>query len=180
MNTLPQRRQGRTAGGRRLAALGLAGCLTALAFGQPKSSAPAAPGEALVIVVNKANVVTNLTTDELRKFFRLAQERWPDGKKNTVLMLPSGTPARELVLKEIYQFTESELARHFIQLSYAGRSQSAPKELAGAANVRKFIFNVPGAIGYLRASEVDDTVKVVRIDGHLPDEAAYPLKLAAR
>ena len=73
-----------------------------------------------------------------------------------------------------------EFARHFIQLSYAGRSQSAPKELSSAANVRKFNFNVPGAIGYVRASEVDDTVKVVRIDGNLPGDAAYRLKLASK
>jgi hypothetical protein len=46
--------------------------------------------------------------------------------------------------------------------------------------VRKFVFNVPGAIGYLRPEDVDDSVKVVRIDGHLPSDAEYPLKIAER
>jgi hypothetical protein len=39
----------------------------------------------------------------------------------------------------------------------------------------KFIFNAPGAIGYLRASDVDESVKVLRIDGHLPNDRDYTL-----
>ena len=46
--------------------------------------------------------------------------------------------------------------------------------------MRKFVFNVPGAIGYLRPGDVDDSVKVLRIDGHLPGDAEYPLKIAER
>jgi hypothetical protein len=43
--------------------------------------------------------------------------------------------------------------------------------------VRKFVFNVPGAIGYVRVTDVDDTVKVIRIDGHLPDDKDYSLRI---
>jgi len=42
------------------------------------------------------------------------------------------------------------------------------------------VFNVPGAIGYLRASDVDSTVKVIRVNGHRPDEADYPLRIEVR
>lgn len=180
MKTPHHVRRSDATGNRPWLALVTASAMTALAFGQPNPSKPAPPTEALVVIVNKANTVTNLTSEELRKLFRLEQERWPDGRKNTVLMQPAGTPARDAALRKIYHFSESEFARHFIQLSYAGRSQSAPKELSSAANVRKFIFNVPGAIGYVRASEVDDTVKVVRIDGRLPDDTAYPLRLVSK
>jgi hypothetical protein len=44
----------------------------------------------------------------------------------------------------------------------------------------RFIFNTSGAIGYVQAAEVDDTVKVVPIDGRLPGDARYPLRRAAR
>ena len=43
--------------------------------------------------------------------------------------------------------------------------------------VRKFIFNVPGAIGYLRKSDVDATVKIVRIDGLDPEDKDYKLRV---
>jgi phosphate transport system substrate-binding protein len=156
-------------------------CLLAcLASGEPTNAAASSDAEALAIVVNKANPVENLSIEELRKYFRMDHERWPDGRKNTVLMLPSGTPEREAVLRQIYQFDESFFTRHFLQASYIGQVHSAPKELASPVNMRKFIFNVPGAIGYVRASQLDDTVKVVRIDGHLPGDSEYRLKVASK
>jgi len=38
----------------------------------------------------------------------------------------------------------------------------------------------PGAVGYLRASDVDNSVKVVRVNGLLPEDDGYPLRLRAR
>jgi len=52
-----------------------------------------------------------------------------------------------------------------------------PRTLASPSIVRKFVFNAPGAIGYLRASDVDDSVKVVRIDGLLPEQKDYRLQI---
>jgi phosphate transport system substrate-binding protein len=158
----------------------LAGGPAMRAFAEPAGAARAPAPEALVIIVNKANPVDNLTSDELRKYFRLERERWPDGRRNSVLMLPPGTPEREIVLGQIYRLTDGEFARYFFQASYTGQIHSAPKELASAVNVRKFVFNVPGAIGYVRLSQVDDTVKIVRIDGRLPGDADYPMKISAK
>jgi hypothetical protein len=55
----------------------------------------------------------------------------------------------------------------------------SPKTLATAVGVRKFVFNVPGAIGYLRPEHVDNSVKVIAIDGHTPEDAEYPLRIPA-
>ena len=58
--------------------------------------------------------------------------------------------------------------------------QSAPKRLSTGSGVRRFIFNVPGAIGFTRASEVDATVKLVRVNGLTPADPRYPLRIAAQ
>jgi len=39
---------------------------------------------------------------------------------------------------------------------------------------------VPGAIGYVRASDADSTVKILRVDGRLPDDKDYRFRLNAR
>ena len=150
------------------------------AFGEQTNAVPAQTAEPLAIVVNKANPTDNLTTEELRKYFRMEREHWPDGRKNSVVMLPPGAAEREAVLRLIYETNEPGFAKHFLQATYAGKLQAQPKELANSANVRKFIFNVPGAIGFVRASQLDDTVKALRIDGHLPGDAGYTLKLAPK
>lgn len=153
--------------------------LMAFTLGQSTNTAVAPAPEALVIIVNKANPVGTLSTEELRRYFRLERERWPDGRKNTVVMLPSGTPERDTVLRQIYNLPDGELNRYFLQATFAGQVHSAPKELASTVNMLKFVFNVPGAIGYVRAGAVDDTVKVVRIDGRLPGDPDYLLKLSS-
>jgi hypothetical protein len=80
-------------------------------------------------------------------------------------------------LRLIYRMSERDFNRYFLHGTFTGETQSVPKTLATAAGVDKFVFNVPGAIGYVRASEVDDSVKVVRVDGRAPRDGGYPLML---
>ena len=177
MNSLPNSYCDYWGLGLRFTALFLTCCLVKSASSQTTNATPALAAESLVIIVNRANPVDNLSTEELRRYFLLEREHWPGGRKNTVLMLPSGTAERKAILHQVYNLNDGELNRHFLQANYTGQIHSAPKELANPVNVRKFVFNVPGAIGYVRASEMDDTVKAVRIGGFLPGDAGYPLQL---
>jgi hypothetical protein len=91
-----------------------------------------------------------------------------------------GRPERDTLLRDVCRMSESDLRRRYLQGLLTGEVLVSPKTLASPVGVRKFVFNVPGAIGYLRPEDVDDSVKVVRIDGHLPGDADYPLKIAER
>ena len=142
---------------------------------QDVSSAPA--GEALAIVVHKNNPVENVTTDELRKLCRAERNHWSNGRRVTVALREPGQAERAAVLKSVYGFTEEDFHRHFLQSTFTGEVQSAPKHLATASGLRRFVFNVPGAIAFVRVSEVDDSVKVLRLDGLEPKDGQYTLKV---
>jgi len=131
-------------------------------------------------IVNKANPVDSLSFADLRAIFLGERGSWPNGKKITVLMRSPGPPEREAVLRWIYKMNESDYSRYSLQSTFTGQAQSGPKLLDSAAGMRRFVFNVPGAIGYVRAPEADESVKILRIDGHAPGEAAYRIKLAIR
>ena len=92
-------------------------------------------------------------------------------------MLDPAQPERKVVLREIYNMSEKDLNNHFIQGVFTGGVLAPPKTLASAADVRKFVFNVPGAIGYVKGTDVDPSVKILRIDGRLPDDKDYRLRL---
>src|SRR5438045_6001745 len=129
-------------------------------------AAPASGGDqALAIIVNQSNPVENCSFDELRKIFLGERSHWPNGRRITVVMLDPIQPERKIVLREIYGMSEKDLNNHFIQGVFTGAVLAAPKTLASAADVRKFVFNVPGAIGYVRGADVDTTVKALRIYG---------------
>ena len=73
--------------------------------------------------------------------------------------------------------TEDQLKFHILHGLFTGEILVSPKILRSAEGVRKFVFNVPGAIGYLRMSDRDSTVKVVSIDNILPGDRDYKLKV---
>jgi len=146
-------------------------------------AAAPAPGsgaeQTLAIVVNQSNPVENFSFDDLRKIFLGERSHWPNGRRITLVMLDPSLPERKAVLRDIYGMNEKDFNNHFIQGVFTGAVFVSPKTLANTADVRKFVFNVPGAIGYVRASEVDSSVKVLRIDGRLPEDKDYRFRLTA-
>ncbi len=134
----------------------------------------------LAFVVNRSNPLDNVSLAELRKIFLAERNHWPDGHRITIVMQDPGQPERKAVLKQIYRMNENDFSRYFLHKAFTGEVPSSPKTLASSTGVRKFVFNVPGAIGYVRASEVDATVKAIRVDGRLPGEKGYGMQLEAR
>ena len=103
------------------------------------------------------------------------RSHWPNGRRIAVAMLDFDKTERKAALREIYHMDEDAYRNHFLKEVYRGDVFAAPKNLASPEVMRKFVFNAPGAIGYLRSSDVDASVKVLRIDGHLPDDEDYSL-----
>lgn len=135
------------------------------------------PAEPLVIVVNRSNPVNDLSFDELRRIFLGNRSHWPNGRRITLVMREPGEPERRTVLHEICGMNEDQFKNHFVHGLFTGEILVSPKILSSPIGVRKFVFNVPGAIGYLRVGEVDDTVKIVSIDELLPDDKGYKLRI---
>ena len=151
----------------------------ALQAEKPSAALPrvaSAGEETLVIVVNKANPVENFKFDDLVRLFMAEQSHWPNGNRVTLVMHEIGRPERHAVLQSIYGMNEREFRSYFLNASILGKVASPPKVLATPAGVRRFIFNVPGAIGYLRLSDVDSSVKIVRVDSRAPGEPGYRMK----
>ena len=136
--------------------------------------------DCLAIVVNRSNPVESLSFTELRKIFLGDQNHWSNGRRVTVLMLEPGKVERQVALTQIYQMDEKDFNKYFLHSMFTGEVHTAPKALATSSEVLKFVFNVPGAIGYLKASDVDDSVKIVRIDSRLPGEKDYSIRLRGK
>ncbi|SRR6266436_1020804 len=84
------------------------------------------------------------------------------------------------MLRVIYRMNDSDLDKYFFLREYQGEFSTYPTALATPGEVRRFVSNTPGAVGYLRVSDVDNSVKVVRVNGLLPGDDSYTLRLRAR
>src|ERR1700760_3468141 len=143
----------------------------------PVGDVRANPNQSLAIVVNRSNPIDNLSFSELRKIFLGDRNHWPNGHRIAIVMLEYGQPERRAVLRLIYRMDEKTYQDFLLRGVFRGDVFVAPKTLASPTIVRKFVFNAPGGIGYLRARDVDESVKVVRIDGLLPEDKGYRLQI---
>ena len=133
----------------------------------------------LVFVVNRKNPTEALSLAEVRMMLLGERSHWPDGARVTVVMRDPKQPERDAVIRLVCRMDDRDYTRTVLRAVFAAELQSAPKLLGTPAGVMRFIYNVPGAIGYVRASEVDDSVKIVRLSDP-PSGGAFGFTLQMR
>ena len=139
----------------------------------------AQPVPALAIIVNRSNPIDNFTLVELRRIFLLERQSWPNNRKITVVMRDSG-PERAVILRTVCRLSDTDFTRYILQATFRGTTLAPPRTISSSEGMRRFVFNVPGALGYVWSDDVDDSIKVLRIDGKLPGDAGYALADPAR
>jgi len=157
----------------------LGALMVSLLAGAPRT-ARAQDTEPLAIVVNKNNPLSEMSLVDLRRVFRGQRSRWSNGRRVTLVMRDQGTREREAILQSLYGVAEEDYRRSYMQAVFSGETAEAPKTLTSTNGVLRFVYNVPGAIGYVRARDVDASVKTLRIDGRLPGEPGYRLEVHER
>jgi ABC-type phosphate transport system substrate-binding protein len=138
-----------------------------------------AAGDPIVVIVNNANPVDNLSIGELKKLFLGDRSRWDTGKAVAPVMLAPGAPERTAFLKIVCGMNDADLGKYFLQAAFTGKSATPPKEVGNAAAVKSFVAGSPGGIGFLKASDLpagDTTVKAVKIDTAASDPG-YKIKM---
>ncbi len=137
----------------------------------------------VAVIVNRSNPVMALTIVQLRAILLGAGAKWTGGTTITVVMTPAGQPERSGILRIVCGMSETDFNLHFIHGwrnadgSVNSGSGEHPKVFGTGPQVRQSVATTPGAVGFIKASEVDDSVKVVTIDGSSPGHSAHKLKL---
>ncbi len=118
------------------------------------------------VIVDKDNTVENLTSAHLAKIIRGEIKRWPDGK-NIVLVLHKDSAGESETLEHLNKMSSAEwksfLAAHKDSIVFVDTD----------ADVLKAVQAEPGAIGFIEAHSIDNSVTVVHVDGKLPMEFGY-------
>jgi len=89
---------------------------------------------------------------------------------------PAQSPERVAFDQVVLKMTPDQTGRFWIDRKIRGQP-AAPRSVAPRELLRKFVAASPGAVTYLRDSEVDAQLKVLAIEGKRPQDAGYPLQL---
>jgi ABC-type phosphate transport system substrate-binding protein len=129
----------------------------------------------VAIIVNKSNPVVGLSMTQVRKIVLAEDLKWPGGGRITVWMTTPGLPERARTLKVVCGMSETDYTLHFMHASFNGEAGDPPRTAGSSAQVRQAIASGANSVGFIRASEVNDTVKVIALDGVLPGQPGYKL-----
>ncbi len=135
-------------------------------------------GDAIVVIVNSANPVENLSLGDLKKLFLGDKGRWDTGKAVAPVMA-GGAPERAAFLKIVCGMSNADMSKYFMQAAFTGRSVTPPKDVGSAAAVKNAVSVSPGAIGFVKASDLAGGTgfKAVKIDGAEASDAGYKIKM---
>ncbi len=112
----------------------------------------------VAVIVNPANA-TSLTPDDVQRLFLGKTKGYPGGGDAVAFNLKEGA-VRDAFNQGVLEKTESQVKAYWSQLVFTGKG-TPPKEAADEDEMKKWVASNPAAIGYIDASKVDGSVKVV-------------------
>jgi ABC-type phosphate transport system substrate-binding protein len=130
----------------------------------PAGAASAPPSaEAIVVVVSAESAITGISRLHLADLYLGRTSRFPDGALAEPIDQESTSPDRERFYRLYLGRTLAQMKAHWSKIIFTGRGRP-PKAVADGETVRELVAANPRAIGFLRRLQVDDSVRVVRID----------------
>ena len=128
----------------------------------------------IAIVVNDHNPVTNLSRIELRRICAGEKHTWPGGMPIKLFVRAPGARERTALLK-LLDMTESEYKKYWTAQVFRGEAQAEPLALFSNGMQKEAVTAFPGTVVFMDMKDVKPGMKVVKVDGHMPGEAGYPL-----
>jgi ABC-type phosphate transport system substrate-binding protein len=131
-------------------------CATATLIG-PVSGA----GEDVIaVIVNKANPASVLGASELRPIFQTSKTTWSSGGDAVPINLPEDNALRLAFDEAVLGLDAERVARYWKDRKIRGGARP-PIRVSNSAAVLRAVAAKEGAVGYVKTSEVNPTVKVV-------------------
>ncbi|MFQ5478382.1 MAG: hypothetical protein ACE5E4_07185 [Candidatus Binatia bacterium] len=120
-------------------------------------------GPDFVVIVHPANPVNTLTRSRLERIYRRSARFWDDRVRVVPINTSFGNSLRDSFSREILRSSPDELVSFWNRQYFQG--VMPPPVLKSPAAVRAYVATTRGAVGYIPADLLDDTVKVVDILG---------------
>ena len=132
-------------------------CVQALAVSEKQEEA-----DAPVVIVSPQQTPQSISQNALRAIFGMRLRTWPDQTPVHVFVLPDDNPTHNAFTKQDLNVYPHQLRLAWDRLVFSGTGQ-APTEVASEEEMRDKVAKTPGAVGYLRRSMVNDSVRILQV-----------------
>lgn len=113
----------------------------------------------MVVIVNKGNEA-RVSKELVASYYLGEAKQWLGGRPVAAIDLPLSNPERAAFCRAFLGMDAHQVKTIVSQNTVSGKA-NPPREVATDDEVKKAVSSSLMAIGYIKASSVDDTVKVV-------------------
>ncbi|HET8707817.1 MAG TPA: phosphate ABC transporter substrate-binding protein [Pseudomonadales bacterium] len=114
----------------------------------------------VAVIVHPSYGVATATPDDLSKLFLGKTDALPGGDRLVPLDQAEGSAARNSFYKQVANKNAAQLNAYWSRLIFTGQGQP-PKAVESDAVVLDLVAKNPSLVGYINASQVNTSVKVV-------------------
>ena len=129
----------------------------------------------IAVVVNQGNEIKSVTLQSLQDIYAGNKVSWKNNHKIFPVSMKSSLELSQSFFEKALGKSPREMRRAWIRLALSGAS-APPKVVGSEAEVLLYIAKNEGAIGFVGVDKVNDSVKVLAVQGKLPSEKGYLLK----
>jgi ABC-type phosphate transport system substrate-binding protein len=133
----------------------------------------------IAVIVNPGVAVESVSLAELRSIFLGTQTFWKDGTPAVAFVRAPSARERSILLGRILHMSEAQYQQYWRKQRQSGKRVREPIAVISNGMQVEAVFRHSGAVALVPMSDIQQGVKVLKVGGHLPGSAAYPLKTSA-
>jgi ABC-type phosphate transport system substrate-binding protein len=133
----------------------------------------------IAVIVNPGNSIESISLSQLRSIFLGTQLFWKDGTQIVPVVRAPSARERDVLLRRVVHMTDLQYQQYWRKRRLARTPGHEPIAVVSNGMQMQTVGLQPGAIALVATSDIHDGVKILKVGGHLPGSAAYPLKTSA-
>jgi ABC-type phosphate transport system substrate-binding protein len=139
----------------------------------------AARDTSIAVIVNPRNAVESVSLAELRNIYLGTQTFWKDGTQVVAMVRAPSARERDVLLRRVLNMSETQYQQYWRKKRQAHHGGREPLAVVSNGMQVETVLRDPGAVALVPVSDIHPGVKVIKVGGHLPGSAAYPLKTSS-
>lgn len=148
-------------------------CVSARAIEGAPGAAQRGGTDRIVVIVAATFSLRDVSQSLVRRIF-LGEPTVHQGTKIVPITAPTGDQLRIAFDRLALGFSPADSGRYWVDRRIRGQGLP-PRSVPNQALVRAVVAKLPGAVGYISASQLDPSVRALSIDGLSHTDAKYPL-----
>ena len=130
------------------------------------------------VIVNKSNPVSDVSYNELKQISEARKQYWGNGEKIILIFKPVTSVETRALIDMVYKIKYEEFDKYWFLKVYENKIMEFPKILNSTGTINILVSEIQGAIAFIGVDEVSKrgNIKVIRVNGKMPDEDGYPFK----